>query len=84
MSRIIGNAPGAELGELLPQGVLESRWDMLSECVSRALTRYWCYSSRNATIGSSRDARRAGIQHAIVAIPASTAATAANVAGSVA
>jgi CubicO group peptidase (beta-lactamase class C family) len=42
------------------------------------------YSSRNTLIGSTFDARRAGIQHATKAISANSAATSANVAGSVA
>jgi len=42
------------------------------------------YSSRNTLIGSTFDARRAGIQHAARAIAVSSAATSANVAGSVA
>ena len=42
------------------------------------------YSSRRTTMGSTRDARWAGIQHAASEIRVSSAATAAKVAGSVA
>src|SRR6267154_5504210 len=40
------------------------------------------YSSRSATIGSTRDARRAGIAHAASATSISTTATPPKVAGS--
>src|ERR1700730_18441927 len=42
------------------------------------------YSSRNTLIGSTLDARRAGIQHAARAISVRSAATSANVTGLVA
>src|SRR6516162_567711 len=41
-----------------------------------------CYSSRRATMGSTRMARRTGIQHAASATRASTEETPANVTGS--
>src|SRR5215467_9107162 len=49
----------------------ESQWDKPD-----------CYSSRSATNGSIRDARHAGIRHALNATTPSAAATAPNVTGS--
>ena len=61
-------------------------WDVLSACpASRTSQRdVPTYSARNATIGSTRAARRAGIQQAKSATPNNTNATPPNVIGSVA
>ena len=79
---VAGGQPSCKFLSCRRRGIVQRRLLLASSVPRRR--KLPPYSSRNTLIGSTRDARRAGIQHAASAIAVSSAATSANVTGSVA